>query len=150
MATLLVSVKQERAELQTALEDVLIEKKGLEDELEEVKREYTNLQRECTSMRITKGDLELEILSDLTQKSNECKSEITDFAINDLLCYSNGSIETPSQGSEIYASEANIAQPEEGRTINGTTDHCNHSDGSEPKELSSKPLLVSIFAFLLL
>lgn len=150
MATLLVSVKQERAELQTALEDVLIEKKGLEDELEEVKREYTNLQRECTSMRITKGDLELEILSDLTRKSNECRSEITDFAINDLLCYSNGSIETPSQGSEIYASEANIAQPEEGRTINGTTDHCNHSDGSEPKELSSKPKLVSIFAFFLL
>lgn len=146
LATLLVSVKQERAELQTALEDVLIEKKGLEDELEEVKRAYMNLQRECTSMRITKGDLELEILSDLTQKSNECRSEITDFAIND----SNGSVETPSQGSEIYASEANIAQPEEGRTINGTTDHCNHSDGSEPKELSSKPKLVSIFAFFLL
>ena len=150
MATLLVSVKQERAELQTALEDVLIEKKGLEDELEEVKRAYMNLQRECTSMRITKGDLELEILSDLTQKSNECRSEITDFAINDLLCYSNDSIETPSQGSEIYASEANIAQPEEGRTINGTNNHCNHSDGSEPKELSSKPKLVSIFAFFLL
>ena len=147
MATLLVSVKQERAELQTALEDVLTEKKGLEDELEEVKREYTNLQREYTSMRITKGDPELEILSDLTQRSNECKSEITDFAINDLLCYSNGSVETPSQGSKIYASAEDIAQPEKGRTINDTTDHCNHSDGSERRELSSKPKLVSIFAF---
>ena len=147
MATLLVSVKQERAELQTALEDVLTEKKGLEDELEEVKREYTNLQREYTSMRITKGDLELEILSELTQRSNECKSEITDLAINDLLCYSNGSVETPSQGSKIYASAEDIAQPEKGRTINDTTDHCNHSDGSERRELSSKPKLVSIFAF---
>lgn len=150
MATLLVSVKQERAELQKALEDVLTEKKGLEDELEEVKREYTNLQREYTSMRITKGDLELEILSDLTQTRNECRSEITDFAINDLMCFSNGSVETPSQGSKIYASEANIAQLEVGRTINGTIDHCNLSDGSEPKELSSKPKLVSIFAFFLI
>ena len=149
MATLLVSVKRERAELQTALEDVLTEKKGLEDELEEIKREYTNLQREYTSMRITKGDLELEILSDLTQRSNECKSEKTDFAINDLLCSRNSSVETPSKESKIYASAENIAQPEEERTINYTTDLCSHSDGSVRKELSSKPKLVSTFAIFL-
>ena len=149
MATLLVSVKQERAELQTALEDVLTEKKGLEDELEEIKREYTNLQREYTSMRITKGNLELEILSDLTQRSNECKSEKTDFAINDLLCSSNGSVQTPSKESKIYASAENIVQPEEERTINYTTDHGSHSDGSARKELSSKPKLVSTFAIFL-
>lgn len=104
VATLLVSVKQERAELQKALDSVLIEKDDLEEELAEIKMKYTKLQREFAMTSMVKDDLELEILplrklnlsrglSDLTQNDEECTSEISDSSVEDLIFYSDGSVE---------------------------------------------------------
>ena len=96
VATLLVAVKQERAELQEALNDVLIGKEDLEDELSEIKMKYARLQREFAMISITKDDLELEVLSlkrvnltrglsDLTQSSEECRSEMSDCCTDELI-----------------------------------------------------------------
>lgn len=96
VATLLVSVKQERAELQAALNEVLIEKDNLDEELTEIKVKYANLQREFAMTSIVKDDLELEVLSlkkasltrglsNLTQSSEECKSEMSDSSLDDKL-----------------------------------------------------------------
>ena len=99
VATLLVSVKQERAELQKALDSVLIEKDDLEEELAEIKMKYTKLQREFAMTSMVKDDLELEILSlrklnsDLTQNNEECTNEIYDSSVEDLIFYSDGSVE---------------------------------------------------------
>ena len=104
VATLLVSVKQERAELQKALDSVLIEKDDLEEELAEIKMKYTKLQREFAMTSMVKDDLELEILylrklnlsrglSDLTQNNEGCTSEISDSSVGDLIYYSDGGVE---------------------------------------------------------
>ena len=96
VATLLVSVKQERAELKAALNEVLIEKDNLDEELTEIKVKYANLQREFAMTSIVKDDLELEVLSlkkasltrglsNLTQSSEECKSEMSDSSLDDKL-----------------------------------------------------------------
>ena len=96
VATLLVSVKQERAELQAALNEVLIEKDNLDEELTEIKVKYANLQREFAMTSIVNDDLELEVLSlkkasltrglsNLTQSSEECKSEMSDSSLDDKL-----------------------------------------------------------------
>ena len=95
VATLLVAVKQERAELQEALNDVLIGKEDLEEELSEIKMKYARLQREFAMTSIIKDDLELEVLSlkranltrglsNLTQSSEECRSEISDCCADEL------------------------------------------------------------------
>ena len=95
VATLLVAVKQERAELQEALNDVLIGKEDLEKELLEIKMKYARLQREFAMISIIKDDLELEVLSlkranltrglsDLTQSSEECRSEMSDCCTDEL------------------------------------------------------------------
>ncbi|XP_022791929.1 kinesin-like protein KIF15 [Stylophora pistillata] len=96
VATLLVSVKQERAELQKALNDALIEKDDLDEELSEIKVKYAKLQREFAMTSIVKDDLELEVLSlkkaslarglsNLTQSSEDCKSEMSDSSVDDKL-----------------------------------------------------------------
>lgn len=96
VATLLVAVKQERAELQEALKDVLITKEDLEEELSEIKMKYARLQREFAMISIIKDDLELEVLSlkranltrglsNLTQSSEECRSEISDCCADELM-----------------------------------------------------------------
>ena len=96
VATLLVAVKQERAELQEALNDVLIGKEDLEEELSEIKMKYARLQREFAMISIIKDDLELEVLSlkranltrglsNLTQSSEECRSETSDCCADNLM-----------------------------------------------------------------
>ena len=62
-AMLLVSVKQERAELRKALDVVVTEKDELEEELSEIKMKHTRLQREFSMTSMVKDDLELELLS---------------------------------------------------------------------------------------
>ena len=104
VATLLVSVKQERAELQKALDSVLIEKDDLEEELAEIKMKHTKLQREFAMTSMVKDDLELEILSlrklnlsrglsDITQNKEGCTSEIPNSSVEDLIYYSDGGVE---------------------------------------------------------
>lgn len=96
VATLLVAVKQERAELQEALNDMVIGKEDLEEQLSEMKMKYARLQREFAMTSIIKDDLELEVLSlkranltrglsNLTQSSEECKSEMSDCCADDLM-----------------------------------------------------------------
>ena len=104
LSMLLVSVKQERAELQKALDGVLVEKDDLEEELAETKMKYARLQREYAMASMIKDDLELEILSlrtvnlsrglsDLTQSSEECRSEISDSSTEEVIFCGDGGVE---------------------------------------------------------
>ncbi|KAL9982478.1 hypothetical protein ACROYT_G004525 [Oculina patagonica] len=116
VATLLVSVKQERAELQMALDGVLIEKEDLEEELSGIKMKYARLQREFAMTSMIKDDLELEILSlkkanltrglsNLTQSSEECKSEMSDCSIDDLMAFGDNGVDV-SAGKKITSSSS--------------------------------------------
>lgn len=113
IATLLVSVKQERAELQEALNDVLIGKQDLEQELSEIKMKYSRLQREFAMTSMIKDDLELEVLSlkkanltrglsNLAQSSEECRSETSDCSIDDLVVLGVNGIDV-STGKKIVS-----------------------------------------------
>lgn len=113
VAALLVSVKQERAELQKALDGVLIEKEDLEEELSGIKMKYARLQREFAMTSMIKDDLELEVLSlkkanlirglsNLTLSSEECKSEMSDCSIDDLMAFQDNGVDT-SAGKKIVS-----------------------------------------------
>lgn len=113
VATLLVSVKQERADLQKALNDVIIEKEDLEEELSGLKMKYVRLQREFAMMSMIKDDLELEVLSlkkanltrglsNLTQSSEECKSEMSDCSVDDLMAFGGNGADA-STGKRIVS-----------------------------------------------
>ena len=124
VATLLVSVKQERAELQKALDDVLMEKDDLGEELADIKIKYARIQREYAMTSMIKDDLELEVLSlkkasltrglsNLTQSSEECRSEMSDSSIDDLIfCGNNEAVDV--------STEKKIGSPGGGRKrVNG-------------------------------
>ena len=122
LSVLLVSVKQERVELQKALDGVLVEKDDLEEELSETKMKYARLQREYAMTSMIKDDLELEILSlrtvnlsrglsDLTQSSEECRSEISDSSTEEVIFCGDG-------GDE----EKDAFLGHEGRIVNGVKD----------------------------
>ena len=160
VATLLVAVKQERAELQEALNDVLIGKKDLEEELSEIKMKYARLQREFAMISINKDDLELEVLSlkranltrglsNLTQSSEECRSEMSDCCADDLMVLGINGVDV-STGKKI-------ASPEGGKKpkVNGgnsrktevtTRNHTERQSASSSgtTKSSSKPKAVSI------
>ena len=113
VASLLVSVKQERAELQKALDDVLIEKGDLEEELSGIKMKHARLQREFAMTSMIKDDLELEVLSlkkanltrglsNLTQSSEECKSEMSDCSIDELMTFGDNVVDV-SAGKKIVS-----------------------------------------------
>ena len=113
VASLLVSVKQERAELQKALDDVLIEKGDLEEELSGIKMKHARLQREFAMTSMIKDDLELEVLSlkkanltrglsNLTQSSEECKSEMSDCSIDELMAFGDNVVDV-SAGKKIVS-----------------------------------------------
>ncbi|KAJ7328534.1 hypothetical protein OS493_024450 [Desmophyllum pertusum] len=113
VATLLVSVKQERAELQKALDDVLMEKDDLGEELADIKIKYARIQREYAMTSMIKDDLELEVLSlkkanltrglsNLTQSSEECRSEMSDSSIDDLMfCGNNEAVDASAETKKI-------------------------------------------------
>ena len=109
VATLLVSVKQERAELQKVLNDSVIEKEDLEEELSGIKMKYARLQREFAMLSMIKDDLELEVLSlkksnltrglsNLTQSSEECKSEMSDCSVDDLIGFGGNGVDVSAGG----------------------------------------------------
>lgn len=159
VATLLVAVKQERAELQEALNDVLIGKEDLEEQLSEIKMKYARLQREFAMISIIKDDLEFEVLSlkranltrglsNLTQSSEECRSEMSDCCADDLMVLGINGVDV-STGKTI-------ALPGGGKKkANGVCDRKtavntrNHREGqsassSGTTKSSSKPKAVSI------
>ena len=157
VATILISVKQERAELQQALDGVLIERNDLEEELAEIKMKYARLQREFAMTSIIKDDLELEILSqrkvnlsrglsDLTQSSEEFKSERSDSSIDDLLFLGDDGAEFSSQERNVFDSAENTVQLKDERSIaNPASDLQTKSSRSVVS--SSKAKTVSIVAF---
>ena len=129
VAALLVSVKQERADLQTALDGALTEKDDLEEELAETKLKYTRLQREFAMMCMIKDELELEAislrkanlshgLSELSQSSEECRNEMSDSSTEDLIFYGDGSVEVSSKEKKSFVSaEKEDSSVGEGRTM---------------------------------
>ena len=101
-ASLLVSIRQERAELKNALDIALVEKDDLEEELAQTKMKYNKLQREFAMTSMIKDDLELEIVSlknkkrgslDLEQNKEECSDQVLSGAIEDLIFYNDGAVE---------------------------------------------------------
>ncbi|XP_068708780.1 uncharacterized protein [Montipora foliosa] len=101
-ATLLVSVKQERAELRNALDVALLEKDDLEKELEEMKMKYEKLQREFRMTSMIKDDLEFEIHSlkimergslDNEQNEEELTGQILSDSTKHLIFFNNGAHE---------------------------------------------------------
>ena len=142
IATLLVSAKQERAELQKALDEVLIEKDDLGEELSEIKVKHARLQREFAMTSMVKDDLELEVLSlkkanltrglsSLTQSSEECRSEMSDSSLDDPLM-------APSDGNGVENSvEKKLPSPGGGKKrvtpVNNrkTVVTRNHKSGSD-------------------
>ena len=95
LAMLLASVKQERAELQKALQDSLSEKDEVEKELAGIKGEYSRAQRELAMTCMLKDDLEVEVIAlrnasmvdthpSPIQSSNDCKGEISDSSAQNM------------------------------------------------------------------
>ncbi|XP_029208723.2 kinesin-like protein KIN-7O isoform X2 [Acropora millepora] len=99
-ASLLVSTRQERAELKNALDVALVEKDDLEEELAQMKMKYNKLQRELAMTSMVKDDLELEIVSlkskkrgslDLERYKEQC-SDVLPGAIEDLIFYNDSAV----------------------------------------------------------
>lgn len=102
VASLLVSTRQERAELKNALDVALVEKDDLEEELAQMKMKYNKLHREFAMTNMVKDDLELEIVSlkskkrgslDLEQYKEQCSDQALSGAIEDLIFYNDGAVE---------------------------------------------------------
>ena len=161
VATLLVAVKQERAELQEALNEMLIGKEDLEGELSEIKMKYAKLQREFAMTSIIKDDLELEVLSlkranltrgisNLTQSSEECRSEMSDGCADGLMVLGINGVDV-SMGKKI-ASPGNGKKRASGvnnrKTAVTTRNHRDSqsasSSGTTCTKSPSKPKAVSI------
>ena len=144
VATLLVAVKQERAELQEALNDMMIGKEDLEEQLSEMKMKYARLQREFAMTSIIKDDLELEVLSlkranltrglsNLTQSSEECKSEMSDCCADDLMASGVNGVDATGKKTASPGGGKKKAHGSNNRKTTVTTR--NHRD-SEPASSS--------------
>lgn len=116
-ASLLVSIRQERAELKNALDIALVEKDDLEEELAQTKMKYNKLQREFAMTSMIKDDLELEIVSlkskkrgslDLQQNKEECSDQVLSGAIEDLIFYNDGAVEDYLQEHATGTNDAAI------------------------------------------
>lgn len=127
-ASLLVSTRQERAELKNALDVALVEKDDLEEELAQMKMKYNKLQRELAMTSMVKDDLELEIVSlkskkrgslDLEQYKEQC-SDALPGAIEDLIFYNDSAVKGYLQEHATKTNDAAVTAMMGERLVSST------------------------------